>query len=106
MRRQDQACMNILMKALQESDLTYKEMSEISGFSVFGLIRIMKRLKKQNLVHVSGYYKDVRGADSIKIFSYGKGRDAKPSRLSGTEKHRLYVQRKQLKLLTKSLTAH
>lgn len=101
-RRQDQHCLNILMRALKESDLTYKEMAEISGFSIFGLVRIIKRLKEQNLVHVSGYYKDVRGADSIKIFSYGKGTDAKKNSLSSAQRTRLYVQRKQLRLLTNS----
>lgn len=95
MRRADKHSINVLMRALEESDLTYKEMAEISGFSIFGLNRIIKRMREQNLVHVCGYYKDCLGKDAIKVFRYGNGKDAKPTHLSAAEKQRKYAQRKK-----------
>jgi hypothetical protein len=105
MRRQDQHCYNILIKALQENDMTYKEMMEISGFSYFCLVRLTKRLKEEKIVHVCGYYKDAMGRDTIQIYRYGKGRDAKRSKLTGTEKQRSYLRRKNLKSIPTSLIA-
>lgn len=105
MRRQDQHCYNILIKALQENDLTYKEMMQISGFSYFGLIRLVARLKEEKVLHICGYYKDKTGKDTIKIFRYGKGRDAKRGKMKGSEKQRNYIQRKMIKSIPTSLIA-
>lgn len=103
MKRQARHCVNVLLKALQESDLTYKEMEEISGFSYHWLVKLIKQLKKEKIVHVCGYYKDAMGRDTIQIYRYGKGRDAKRSKLTGTEKQRSYLRRKSLKSIPTSL---
>lgn len=103
MRKQDKHCVDVLLRALEENDMTYKEMAAISGFSVFGLVRIIKRLKQEGLVHVCGYNKDAMGRDTIKIYRYGKGKDAKRSKLPGAEKQRMYVERKKIKLIPTSL---
>lgn len=87
------------MKTLKETDLTYKEMCEISGFRIWSLIRYIKKLESEKKVHVCGYYKDSLGRETIKIFRYGKGKDAIKKKLSGAEKQKNYKQRKKLNLL-------
>lgn len=103
MKPQARHCVNVLLKALQESDLTYKEMGDISGFSYFWLVKLIKQLKREKVLHVCGYYKDVNGKETIKIFRYGKGRDAKRFKLTGTEKQRNYLRRKQQVIIPTSL---
>lgn len=103
MKRQAQHCVNVLLKELQESDMTYKEMMEVSGFSYFWLIRLIKNLKKEKLVHVCGYYKNIRGQETIKIYRYGKGKDAKRNSLTAAERQKIHRDRKKIQIIPTSL---
>lgn len=105
MRTQDRHCFNFLMKTLEESDLTYAEMVEVSGFSIWYLIRLMRRLSAEGKVHVCGYLKDRLGRESVKIYRFGRGKNAIPNKLTGAEKQRRYKARCKLRAIPMSLLA-
>lgn len=98
LNKTDKYCYEVLMKTLKETDLTYKEMVEISGFTIWSLIKYIKKLHAEEKVHVCGYYKDSIGRETIKIFRYGKGKDAVRNKLSGADKQKNYKARKKLNL--------
>lgn len=97
--KQNKFCHDVLMRTFKESDLTYKEMVQISGFSIWFLNKYLKKLKNKGMAHICGYYKDSLGREKIKIFRYGKGNDVMPQVVSDAERQRKYKQNKKLKLL-------
>lgn len=103
MNRINRHCLNILFSELQETDMSYKEMVYVSGFTIWWVIRIIKNLEKQKKVHVCGYYKDALGRETIKIWRWGKGRNVLPNKLTGAEKQRRYKNRLKLKNIPLSL---
>lgn len=94
----DKHCYEVLLKTFKETDLTYKEMVDISGFSIWSIIKYIKKLESAKKVHVCGYYKDALGRETIKIFRYGNGISCKRNKMSGAEKQKKYKQRKKLNL--------
>ena len=105
MNKQSQHCYSVLIKALKESDLTYKEMSDISGFTIWWLIRWVKQAERDCRLHICGYHRDSLGRERIKVFRLGKGKAAVPQRLTGAERQRLYKKRLKLRSIPISLKA-
>jgi hypothetical protein len=76
------------IKYLISNDVTINKFSKFTGFNASKSGRILRAFYKYNLIHISDWEQDRRGRDSIKIYKWGKGKDAKRFKMTDAEKQR------------------
>lgn len=85
----------ILIKALQERDLTYEQMQKLTGLSKGGLVNLTKTFRHYKLMHICELEPDRLGRECIAVFRWGAGKDVRPTRMTSAEKCRLHRERKR-----------
>lgn len=103
MKKQTVHCFAVLMRSLKESDMTYKEIIEVSGMSRRWAFSLIGKLHKERQVHICGFYRDALGRESIRVWRFGRGTDAKPYKASDAEKQRRYKARRKIRAIPLSL---
>jgi predicted ArsR family transcriptional regulator len=89
-----------LIRCLQLNPSTLYEMAEESGLHYITVRRYMYALHQENAVHVSGWEKDSRGRDAIKVFKFGAGKDKPRHKFTGVERQRrVRAKKKQLAMI-------
>lgn len=88
-------CYALIIKRLIEDDATLLQLAEVSGNHKVTVEVLMRVFKEHGLVHVCGYEQDKYGRDLIKIYRWGKGKDAKRFKLTSAERARRYRERKR-----------
>lgn len=64
-----------VMRALLDGPCCVRELQQTSGLSTATLHAYMRALRKEGVVHISGWEKDATGRESLRIFKLGPGRD-------------------------------
>ena len=85
-----------IMRALLDGPSTVPELQETSGLSVSTLYEYLRALRKEGVVHVSGWEKDATGRESLRVFKLGPGKDAPRQRKSKAQIARECRQRKSV----------
>jgi DNA-binding transcriptional ArsR family regulator len=85
-----------IMRTLLDGPSTVPELQEISGLSVSTLYEYLRALRKEGVVHVSGWEKDATGRESLRVFKLGPGKDAPRQRKSKAQIARECRQRKSV----------
>ncbi|MGQ0710007.1 MAG: helix-turn-helix domain-containing protein [Rhodoferax sp.] len=84
-----------VMRALLDGPCSVLELQQVSGLSTSTLHAYMRALRKERVVHISGWEKDATGRDSLRVFQLGAGRDAARKRKPKALVARECRQRKQ-----------
>jgi hypothetical protein len=91
-----------ITRALLDGACSIRELQVVSGLSTNTLHEYMRALRKERVVHISGWEKDATGRDSLRIFKLGAGKDAPRTRKSKALIARECRQRKKDAQLTQS----
>lgn len=94
-----------IMRALLDGPCSMPELRYISGLSINTLHGYMRALRKEGVVHISGWEKDATGRDSLRVFKLGAGRDAPRRRKPKAQVARECRQRKQEAMMLKLFAA-
>lgn len=84
-----------IMRALLDGPCSMRELQHTSGLSVNTLHGYLRALRKEGVVHISGWEKDATGRDSLRVFSLGPGKDAPRRRKPKAQVARECRKRKQ-----------
>jgi hypothetical protein len=90
-----------LMRALLDGPCSMPELQHTSGLSINTLHGYMRALRKEGVVHISGWEKDATGRDSLRVFKLGAGKDAPRRRKPKAQVARECRKRKQDAMLLK-----
>lgn len=89
-----------LIKLLLEGTYTCQELAEETGLHYVTVCQYARELHRAGAAHISGWEKDQRGRDLVKIYKLGAGKDKPRQRKSGAEKQVAYrAKKKQMKIM-------
>jgi hypothetical protein len=91
-----------ITRALLDGPCSILELKLVSGLSINTLHEYMRALRKESVVHICGWEKDITGRDSLRIFKLGNGKDAPRTKKSKAQIARECRQRKQDAKLSQS----
>lgn len=86
----------IIIKRLIDEPQTTEALIDATGMHKQTLYSLMRCFRKHKIAYISDYEPDTRGRDAFPVFSFGKGKDKKPYRMSGAEKAKRYRERRKL----------
>ncbi len=75
-----------LIRLMLEGTYTCAELAEETGLHYITVLHYARELHRAKAAHISGWEKDSRGRDALRIYKIGIGRDAKRSKLSANER--------------------
>ena len=90
-----------IMRALLDGPCSMPELQHSSGLSSNTLHGYMRALRKEGVVHISGWEKDATGRDSLRVFKLGPGKDAPRRRKPKAQVARECRKRKQEAMMLK-----
>lgn len=79
-----------------DGTLTCQELAEQSGLHYVTVLHYTRTMHKVGAAHISGWDKDSRGRDIIKLYKLGPGRDAKREKMGGAERQRRYRAKRKM----------
>ena len=75
-----------LIEAMLDGVYNCQELAEITGLHYVTVLHYTRELHRAKAAHISGWDKDSRGRDVVKIYRIGRGKDAKRERLTGAQR--------------------
>lgn len=93
-----------MLKALLEGPTSIYELTDVSGLHIHTIRAYMNAMVKEKCAYVSGWEKDSRNCDNIRIFSLGYGRNVARSRKSKAQIAKESRDRKKAGLLAKAFS--
>ena len=75
-----------LIEAMLDGVYNCQELAEITGLHYVTVLHYTRELHRAKAVHISGWDKDSRGRDVVKIYRIGRGKDAKREKLTGAQR--------------------
>ena len=75
-----------LIEAMLDGVYNCQELAEITGLHYVTVLHYTRELHRANAAHISGWDKDSRGRDVVKIYRIGRGKDAKREKLTGAQR--------------------
>ncbi|MFM7012550.1 MAG: hypothetical protein ACKO0Z_25005 [Betaproteobacteria bacterium] len=69
-----------LLKNLIPGTLTCTELAEATGLHVLTVYDYTKAMYKEKVIHITDWDLDAMGRETIRIYRFGPGTDAKPTR--------------------------
>ena len=75
-----------LIEAMLDGVYNCQELAEITGLHYVTVLHYTRELHRAKAAHISGWDKDSRGRDVVKIYRIGRGKDAKREKLTGAER--------------------
>ena len=79
-----------LILHMLEGNHTCKELAELTGAHYVTVLLYARELHKAGAAHISGWEKDSRGRDIIKVYKIGADKDAKRQRMSQAKRQERY----------------
>lgn len=83
-----------LIKVLEPGTLTCKELAEESGLHYVTVLEFCRTAHRRKMIHLAMFEKDSRGRDTVKIYKWGKGTDAKRTSISAKDRSAAYRKKK------------
>lgn len=84
----------LVIKALLEGPSSLRELAEVSGLHYVTVREYMSAMHKAKAAHISGWEKDMRGRDNIKVYSLGSGKDRLRERMTQAQRAQRYRDKK------------
>ena len=75
-----------LIEAMIDGVYNCQELAEITGLHYVTVLHYTRELHRAKAAHISGWDKDSRGRDVVKIYRIGRGKDAKREKLTGAQR--------------------
>lgn len=75
-----------LIKCITEGPCTIQDACDYTGLHYMTCQQYLRELYRAKVIHISAWEKDPRGRDVIKVYKFGKGRDAQRQKLTGAER--------------------
>lgn len=75
-----------LIEAMLDGVYNCQELAEITGLHYVTVLNYTRELHRAKAAHISGWDKDSRGRDVVKIYRIGRGKDAKREKLTGAQR--------------------
>ena len=75
-----------LIEAMLDGVYNCQELAEITGLHYVTVLNYTRELHRAKTAHISGWDKDSRGRDVVKIYRIGRGKDAKREKLTGAQR--------------------
>lgn len=92
-----------LIKFLWEGNYSCLELAELTGLHYVTVLQYTRELHGAGAAHISGWEKDARGRDIIKIYKLGPGKDKARHRKPATERSAAYRAKKRMREMTQAL---
>ena len=92
-----------LIEALQNGVYSMTELAEESGLHYHTVRNFCKLAHARKMIQICMWEKDTRGRDMIKIFKWGKGTDAKRTKISSKDRTKAYRDKLRMAKLSTSL---
>lgn len=86
-----------LIKMLLDGDRNCRELAEESGLHYVTVLEYCRELHKVGAAHIARWDKDAKDRDAIKIYKIGAGKDARKSKLTGSQKQKRVRERNKSK---------
>jgi len=84
-----------LIEAMLDGVYTCTELCDITGLYYSTVLHYCRELHRAEAAHICGWAKDKRGRTTLRIFKIGRGKDAKPKKLTDTERNSRYREKKK-----------
>jgi|OpeIllAssembly_1097287.scaffolds.fasta_scaffold64493_4 hypothetical protein len=84
-----------LIEAMLDGVYTCAELCDITGLYYSTVLHYCRELHRAEAAHICGWAKDKRGNTTLRIFKIGRGKDAKPKKLTGAERHARWRQKQK-----------
>ena len=75
-----------LIEAMLDGVYTCQELADQTGLHYVTVLQYARELHRAKAAHISGWDKDERGRDVIKIYKIGRGKDAKREKMTGAQR--------------------
>lgn len=75
-----------LIEAMLDGVYNCQELAEITGLHYVTVLHYTRELHRAKAAHISGWDKDSRGRDVVKIYRIGRGKDAKREKLTAAQR--------------------
>jgi len=75
-----------LIEAMIDGVYNCQELAEITGLHYVTVLHYTRELHRAKAAHISGWDKDSRGRDVVKIYRIGRGKDAKREKLTDAQR--------------------
>lgn len=100
LRKMNAFTQGVMIKHMLEGVYTCQELAELTGLHYVTVLQYTRELHRAGACHISGWDKDSRGRDIIKIYKIGVGKDAKRDKMTGAERQaRCRSKRQHLELV-------
>lgn len=93
-----------LIEAMLDGVYNCQELAEITGLHYVTVLHYTRELHRAKAAHISGWDKDSRGRDVVKIYRIGRGKDAKREKLTGAQRQARTREKKKAQEVAKIMT--
>ena len=90
-----------LIEAMLDGVYNCQELAEITGLHYVTVLQYTRELHRAKAAHISGWDKDSRGRDVVKIYRIGRGKDAKREKLTGAQRQARTREKKKVQEVAK-----
>jgi hypothetical protein len=84
-----------VIRMLLDGPHTGQELAAETGLALTTVAEYLREMRRVKAAHISGWVKDVRGRDMIRIYTIGEGVNKKPGRTPGAERTAQYRERQR-----------
>ena len=75
-----------LIEAMLDGVYSCQELADLTGLHYVTVLHYTRELHRAKAAHISGWDKDSRGRDVVKIYRIGRGKDAKREKLTDAQR--------------------
>lgn len=90
-----------LIEAMLDGVYNCQELAEITGLHYVTVLHYTRELHRAKAAHISGWDKDSRGRDVVKIYRIGRGKDAKREKLTAVQRQARHREKKKAQEVAK-----
>lgn len=90
-----------LIEAMLDGVYNCQELAEITGLHYVTVLHYTRELHRAKAAHISGWDKDSRGRDVVKIYRIGRGKDAKREKLTAVQRQTRHREKKKAQEVAK-----
>jgi hypothetical protein len=90
-----------LIEAMLDGVYNCQELAEITGLHYVTVLHYTRELHRAKAAHISGWDKDSRGRDVVKIYRIGRGKDAKREKLTSAQRQARHREKKKAQEVAK-----
>lgn len=79
-----------MIKLMLDGTYTCRELAEETGLHYVTVLRYTREMHKVGAIHICMWETDSRGRQNIRVYKVGEGKDAKPRRISDSDRSKTY----------------